>query len=181
MEDISIVRSDRFDNFSDYFKSYINRVKDLELMLVLEDQVKTFNELLEKLNEEQSEYRYAAGKWSIKEMILHISDTERIMSYRALRAARNDSMMLASFDENAFVSESFASERSFKSILKDWNSVRHSVITLFTDLNEIQLARLGKFSGSELSVEGIGYLIAGHLAHHEEVLKNRYGFWEKGE
>ncbi len=174
MEDISIERSDRFDKFNDYFKSYINRVSDSELLVVLVYQVKTLNALLENISEEQSEFRYAEGKWSIKELLLHITDTERIMSYRALRAARNDSTLMPSFDENAFVAESFASERSFESILNEWNAARNSVICLFEDLNEIQLARIGKFSGSELSVEGIGYLIAGHLLHHVEVLNTRY-------
>jgi hypothetical protein len=174
MEHLGKERSNRFDDFSEYFRSYIQRVSCDNPLEALTLQLDELEALLGNLSDEQAGFRYAEGKWSIKEMMVHISDTERIMTYRALRAARNDSTLLPSFDENAFAAESFADERPFSEILNEWRLVRLSAISFFESLNELQWMRIGRFSGSELSVEGIAFLIAGHFIHHVEVLSVRY-------
>jgi uncharacterized damage-inducible protein DinB len=120
------------------------------------------------------DYRYAEGKWTIKEIIQHIIDTERIFSYRALRISRNDKTPLPGFEENDYVDNTDANKRGLQELLTELSAVRHATLLLFKSFSEEQLARIGIASENEISVRAIGFIIIGHQKHHQKVFEERY-------
>ena len=131
-------------------------------------------ELVLALPEEQLSHRYAPGKWTIKEMLVHIVDDERIYAYRALRFAREDPTPLPGFEQDPFAASSQASERPVADILAEYAAVREATIALFRGLPEAALLRSGVADGKRTTVRALGYHIAGHEAHHLRVLRQRY-------
>lgn len=117
---------------------------------------------------------YLPNKWTIKEVLIHVIDCERIFAYRALRIARNDKTSLPGFDENSFTKEVYASNRTLISILKEYTTVRNATISLFESFNEEQMLRVGIASDKTISVRAIGKIIMGHELHHIQVIKERY-------
>jgi hypothetical protein len=126
------------------------------------------------VSEERSNYRYAEGKWSIKEIVNHLCDTERIFAYRALRIARADATPLPGFDENAYAPEMRADERTLADLSAEWVDVRRSTLSLFRHLPAGTWERLGTASGHPCSVRALAYATAGHARHHLKVLAERY-------
>lgn len=135
--------------------------------------VKTFIYLL---TEEQLLYRYAKDKWSIKEILVHIIDDERIYTYRSLRFARNEKLNLIGFDQDSYVRYSKADERSLDSIFEEYEAVRNSTIALFNGLPEESFDRMGHGTGTEndATVRALAYHIAGHELHHINFIKKNY-------
>ena len=131
-------------------------------------------ELVLSLSEEKLVHRYAEGKWTIKEILLHISDDERIYVYRALRFARNDATELPGFEQDDYVIASDANERSVESLLRELETVREATITLFDGLDDAALKRSGIANGNVMSVRAAAYHIAGHELHHVNLIKERY-------
>ncbi|OKL39788.1 DNA damage-inducible protein DinB [Pontibacter flavimaris] len=129
---------------------------------------------MQGLAEEQLLHRYAEGKWSIKEMMVHLIDAERIFSYRALRFARQDKTELHSFDENLYAQTSKADARDINSIIAEYTSLRTSTIELFKSFDEEALQQVGVASGKEVSVRALGYTILGHEVHHQKIIRERY-------
>lgn len=125
---------------------------------------------------ERLTHRYAPGKWSIKQILVHIIDDERIYAYRALRFARGEKLGLTGFDQDAYAAASEADRRSLDSILQEWETVRLATIALFANLPEASLTRIGHGSGSasDASVRALAYHIAGHEQHHLHVIRERY-------
>ena len=119
-------------------------------------------------------YRYAEGKWTIKEVLVHIIDDERIYAYRALRFARNDKTELPGFDQDPYAFYSNANVRSIESIIEEYEAVRMSTITLFNGFSDDVMLRSGVANNNEVTVRALGYHIAGHELHHLNILKNRY-------
>jgi len=119
-------------------------------------------------------FRYAPGKWTIKEVLAHIVDDERIYSYRALRFARNDKTELPGFDQDHFALNSGANDRSIKDIMSEYSAVRKSTIALFKGFGEDALTRMGTADNNRATVRALGYHIAGHEAHHIKILSERY-------
>lgn len=165
---------DRFSKYDGYFNGYIQRVSDQDLLVMLDEQRVQWSIYMEELPIEKWDYRYDEGKWSIKQMIGHINDTERIMCYRALSIARNEKQALPGYDENQYVDAANFDERSIESLIAEWEQIRMSTLMFFAHCSDEELQREGTFSGSQLNVEGIGYLIGGHIHHHKEVIRNRY-------
>ncbi|POY35949.1 DinB family protein [Solitalea longa] len=130
--------------------------------------------LLESLDEEKATHRYAAGKWSIKQIIGHITDHERIMTYRALRFSRNDKTLLPGYDQNLFVENSRFDELSFKQLLTDFKNVRSATNSFIDSLSEEQLSLKGQAWKYELTVEEFLQATAGHEVHHINIIKERY-------
>ena len=120
------------------------------------------------------DYRYAEGKWTIKDIIQHIIDAERIFSYRALRFARNDKAELPGFEENEYVEEANGNQRSIMELLTELSSVRHATLLLFKSFNEEQVCRVGIASNNPMSVRAIGFVIIGHQNHHQKIFEERY-------
>ncbi len=164
----------KVEDYPPFFGKYIDTITDDDLLLTLEQNGIAFRELIAGLTEEKMNYRYAAGKWTIKEMLLHIIDTERIMCYRALRFARKDNTNLSSFEENDFATNSFANSRSTASLLMEFDSVRKATLQLFKNFDESVLDCKGTANNKMISVRALGYTIAGHQMHHVSVLQERY-------
>lgn len=161
------------EEFNPYYKSYIDRVSD-DVLAVLEDQAQTFPEFIRNIPAEKANFAYAAGKWSIKELLGHLIDTERIMAYRALRFARNDAQNLPGFEENDYVRESNYNSRSLESLADEFSCLRKANLLLFTSFNETELQRMGKANNYPVSVRALLFIIAGHVLHHQKVLIERY-------
>jgi len=157
-----------------YFDTYIRKVGDLDLSAALQQSLAAIDALdIDKLKAIGDEV-YAPGKWTIRDPLLHITDTERIFSYRALRFARNDSSAQPGFDENSYAENAGANRRPLEDIIAELRCVRQSCIFLFNALNETELRRIGIMFNAEVSVLAIGFTIVGHQNHHLGILEERY-------
>ena len=162
-------------NFADYFQHYISLVDDRDdVLTALELTHKRTNEFLDMITEEQSNYAYAEGKWTINELLVHLIDTERIFCNRALRFARNDKTDLPGYDHDEYVKFSDCKSRNISDIHKEYNIVRQGTIALFKSFTPDMLAKEGTANGNKLTVLAIGYIIAGHETHHVNVLDEKY-------
>jgi len=160
--------------YNSFYETYIGKVKGVNFIQNLKEQKFETLAVLSKLSDEKWNHQYAPEKWTVKEVMIHIMDTERIFAYRALRVARNDQTPMPGFDQNDYVPFCNASQRSGNSIIAEYEAVRNSTITLFENLNEEDWARLGEASGSTVSALALGYMIAGHEIHHVQLLHERY-------
>lgn len=124
--------------------------------------------------EEMGEFRYAPEKWSIKELLCHMMDAERIFCYRALRFARNDATLLSGFEENDYAPQANAHGRTMQQLLTEMKNLRTSTIDLFASFTPEMLKRTGSANGNLISVVNLGYIVAGHETHHRNVLTERY-------
>jgi hypothetical protein len=162
------------DEYAPFFGGYIHRVPPGDLVTILRAQITDTLTLFRNVPEPRGDYAYATGKWTIKEVIGHLCDVERVMSYRALRFARADSTPLAAFDENTYAPEGRFGARSIKSLTDEFAAVRNSTVALFDGLPAEAWPRTGTASGNPLSVRAVACIIAGHERHHLEILRNRY-------
>lgn len=163
-----------FEKLDDYYKSYWKYLKEEDVLSALMEQGDITMKWLTSVPEEVENYRYADGKWMLKEVIGHLCDTERILSYRALRFARNDKTLLAGFDENDFVRESNFQGRALKEISQEWKTIRSATISLFSSMTDEIADRTGNANGIVLSPRIILYFILVHERHHIQVIKERY-------
>jgi hypothetical protein len=157
-----------------YYTPYIQQAEDTDLITALKKSEKELIELIHLIPEDLGDYRYEREKWSIKEVLIHLNDAERVFAYRALRFARNDKTELAGFDENAWVPESNAHQRTLKDILKEHAYVRQGTISLFENITDQMALRKGLANGKEISVRALGFIICGHAVHHARVVRERY-------
>ncbi|MFT8322056.1 MAG: DinB family protein [Bacillus sp. (in: firmicutes)] len=157
-----------------YYENYINLVKEGCVMDQLVKQMDETASLFLNITDAQADYRYAEGKWSVKEVIGHITETERVMQYRALRIARGDQTSLAGYDDEEYVKEAIFSARSMEDLIEEYKAVRLSTIALLKGLPEGTPARIGYANNGEVSANAIAYIIAGHELHHLKILKERY-------
>lgn len=144
---------------------------------ILENLQDSHDELLSLLQsspEEKQLYAYAEGKWTIKEVLQHIIDTERIFAYRALRIARKDKTPLAGFEQNEYVENCNADYRNFSEMLEEFSLTRRSTQLLFKSFTDDMLLQEGEMSGSKVTVRALGFICAGHVKHHVTILKERY-------
>ncbi len=164
------------NEYGSYYRPYIITMVENGKGLIenMNDSLKDILNTLNKIPETKQLYKYADGKWTIKELVQHIIDTERVFSYRALRFARKDSTDLPGFDQDEFNVMANANSRNFKELLEELFLVRKSSISLFKSIDSETLKAIGTASGSEMSVRAIGYIISGHSLHHLKVLKERY-------
>ncbi|HYF67070.1 MAG TPA: DinB family protein [Ohtaekwangia sp.] len=157
-----------------FYKGYVGLVKDYDLMEALHAAAKRLQEILTSIPEEKGECRYQPEKWSIKELLCHMMDAERIFAYRALRIARNDKTPLAGFDEQLYAPEANAHQRSINQIAAEMKTLRQTTVDLYASFSEEMFERTGSANGTEISVLNLGYIIAGHESHHCNILLNRY-------
>ena len=161
-------------NTPGYFKVYIDLVDEETLAAAFTNQSIVIRDLLPSITEEKSVFAYAPGKWTLKEMLQHLIDAERIFSYRAVCFARKESQVLPGFNENDYAASSFANDRTWDSLLEEFVAVRRSTLLLFNSFNAEMLATTGKAGNNELSVQQVGYIIVGHFKHHIKIIKERY-------
>jgi hypothetical protein len=162
------------DEHSPYYSKYIDRVPDGDLVSLLREQLMETVALLRDVSPAQAEYAYAPGKWSIKEVVGHMIDTERVMSYRALRIARNDKTDLPGFDENVFVANANFGSRTLGDLLEEFQVVRAATIHLAKHLDAEAAMRRGSANGHVVTPRALLYIIAGHERHHGALLRERY-------
>jgi hypothetical protein len=164
----------QLDTVPIFYKAYVENVKDLDMMEALkQSSIVTLN-LVRSIPEDKGEYRYAPEKWSIKELLAHMIDVERIMSYRALRFARNDKTDLPGFEENDYAPEANAHARTIKQLADEMERLRATTIDMFASFTPTMLKREGTANKNKLSVFNLGYIIPGHETHHRKILTERY-------
>lgn len=161
-------------SYPSFFSKYIQLVESDELDSALKNQMKTSKQFLNSIPEEKTYCRYAEGKWSIKEVLQHITDTERVFIYRALAFARQDQSLLPGMDEKSYVKYSSADSRNWGDLIDELEGVRQTSISLYRSFSEQQLQLTGKTVSYEIGVKALGYLIAGHAAHHINIIKEKY-------
>jgi uncharacterized damage-inducible protein DinB len=169
--DMSSVDLSRVPSF---YHKYISLVTESDLSKAFINHQKQLITELEEIPEEIWDYRYAEGKWSIRELVQHVIDAERIFCYRALRFARKDKTELPGFDEELFAASAEADRRSKADLLEELGTVQRSSAALFRSFSEEQLNQTGTANGSSIYVSAIGHIIVGHPRHHLNVLKERY-------
>ena len=162
------------NEYSIFNSTYIKAAQNKPLLEGLIDGLPQLINFVKEIPSEKLEYRYAEGKWTIKDIILHMMDTERIFAYRALRISRGDKTPLPGFEENNYVPFAFANSRSIDSLLMEYQNVRKATISFFESLNQEQLLFLGIASNTDISVRAIGFIITGHQNHHLNVITERY-------
>ncbi len=162
------------NTYPPYFNTYIKLVEEENINNALKDQLPVAEEFLNSITEEQSFYKYAEGKWSIKEVLQHIIDAERVFVYRAMAFARQEQNLLPSFDENEYAANSHADDRPWKELTGELVALRKSTIFFFDSLSEEDFNTIGKASNYEISVLALAYVTVGHLTHHLNLIKERY-------
>ena len=162
------------NEYADFYKSYIQVLENVELQEELEISLHKFIKFVQNIPMDKFDYRYADGKWTIKEIIQHLIDCERVFSYRALRISRNDKTPLPGFDENSFVENTNSNQRSLQGLLTEMAVVRQATLSLFSSFSVEQLERIGMASNHQISVRAIGFIIIGHQEHHQKIFQERY-------
>jgi hypothetical protein len=162
------------DDMPAYYQRYVNTVKESELLDALENSLRNSLSLFASIGKEKESFRYAADKWTVKEVVSHIVDCERIFAYRALRFSRRDSTSLPGFNENEYTPNANAAGRSLEQIVDEYTAVRHASIALFKYLTPEMLDFRGTANGSAITSRSIGWIIAGHNSHHCNILQERY-------
>jgi uncharacterized damage-inducible protein DinB len=161
-------------DYAEYFEKYIALVPSGDFLELLQTQREDLLGLLSPLNEEQGDFRYAAGKWSIKEVIGHINDAERIFAYRLLRIARGDKTPLASFEQEPYIKTGNFGARKLKDLLEEFSAIRAATIALVRSMDDAAWLRRGVASQREITATAVAFIIAGHVRHHRILLEERY-------
>ena len=158
-----------------FFQTYLDALDEQGSLLDhLNHSLRLFEKDLHEIKEDKQEFSYAEGKWTIKQIVQHLIDTERILVYRALRYSRYDMTPLSSFDENAYVSNYDINKRNFDSMLEEFSLLRRSTILMFEDFDTECLDREGKVGEEVISVKALGYICSGHVLHHLKIIRERY-------
>jgi hypothetical protein len=160
------------NEYDPYFSIYINRIPDSDILQFLLQQRNRINDLFGKLSEEQGEQRYAPGKWKVKEVLAHISDSERVMSYWMLCISRGDTTKLPGYDQDVFVNLGSFCDCTFRELIGDFQAVRQATLTLLTTISETAWLRSGIVVNKEVTARTLLYVIAGHAEHHLNAIKN---------
>ena len=162
------------DEFAPYYARYIEAVPDGDVLDTLERQLEETVALLDTFGEGRATHRYAEGKWSVKEVVGHVTDAERIFAYRALCAARGEAGALPGFDENAYVAGAHFDGRTLNSLLGELTAVRRATLSLFRNMEPQALGRRVIANGVDVTPRAIAWIIAGHERHHQRILRERY-------
>jgi uncharacterized damage-inducible protein DinB len=160
--------------YAPHYHTYISGVPEGDVVAIMRDAGRELHAAVMAIPEQRGGFRYAEGKWTIREVIGHLIDAERIFTYRALRIARSDATPLPGFEENDYVRTAGSDERTLASLGQELAAVRESTVLLFQSLPTDAWVRRGTASGKEISVRAIAYIVAGHPLHHLRILRERY-------
>lgn len=163
------------NEYDPYYERYISLVPGADIVTALQTQLDQTIALLSAVSEEKAGYRYAPGKWSVKEVLGHVTDTERIFAYRALRIARNDRTPIEGFEQDGYVQYGPFSRYRLQDLVQEFGYVRDASLSLFQKLNQEDWGRRGIANNAEISVRALAFVMAGHELHHRKVLKEKYG------
>lgn len=161
--------------YAPYYAGYIAKVPDISLRSALDESVAALLDYLTHVPEDRVNYSYAPGKWTIKECLQHIIDTERIFAYRALAIARGDKTPLPGFDQNDYMETVELSHRSFRKMIEEFRLLRQSNLAMFKTFTKEDLERTGTMSDTAVSVRGLGFIMCGHVFHHAQLYREKYG------
>lgn len=162
------------DNIPSFYKNYVKQIEEPDMLQALRISGHRMSELVHSIPADKADFAYAPGKWTVRELLCHTMDAERIFCYRALRFARNDKTPLSGFEENDYAPQANASGRSLQKLATEMAHLRSSTIDLFESLTPEMLNRRGTANGKELSVIALGFIIPGHETHHRKILMERY-------
>ena len=160
--------------YTPYYDRYISLVPANDILAALEDQRREMLLLLCGLTEADGDLRYAPDKWSIKELLGHVNDTERIMSYRALRISRGDATPIEGYEQDDYVRNGPFARRPLADLIEDYIAVRRATVSLFRNLDEPARNRRGVANKNEVTVRALAYIIAGHELHHRRIIEEKY-------
>ena len=162
------------DEYNPYYGRYISLVSSDHIVSTLAQQISATRQLFEQLSEKDGEFRYAPDKWSVKEVLGHVIDTERIFLYRALRIARNDKTPIEGYEQDDYVRYGPFHSCRLADLIEEFAAVRHGTVCFFRSLDEEAWGRRGVANKNEISVRAIAYILAGHELHHRNVLREKY-------
>jgi uncharacterized damage-inducible protein DinB len=162
------------ENVPAFYKTYVKQIDEGDLLQALRISGHRTQELIHSIHPDKADYRYAENKWTIREVLVHLMDAERIFAYRALRFARQDKTPLAGWDENNYAPHLNAFNRSLKKLADEMSHLRSTSIDLFESFTPEMLTRKGVANNNEMTVAVLGFVIAGHEIHHGKILKERY-------
>lgn len=160
--------------YAPYYERYVSLVPGGDILATLAEQMDTTQRTLRSIDEERAAYRYAPEKWSIKELVGHVIDAERIFAYRALRFARNDQTELSGFEQDDYIRHAGFDKYRLEELVREFELVRGSNLLMLKHLDAEAWQRRGVASGAEVSVRALAFIIAGHERHHMEILRARY-------
>lgn len=160
--------------YAPHFDCYISLVLSNDVLAALDEQRRQMLLLLSGRTEADGEIRYAPGKWSLKEILGHINDGERILSYRALRIARGDATPIEGYEQDDYVRNGPFGQRPLSDLVEDYIAVRRATVSLFRNLHEAAWVRRGVAAGNEVTVRALAYIIAGHELHHRRIIEEKY-------
>lgn len=160
--------------YAEFYAGYVSLVEETDVVSALQTQLTEIEILFAEMAAEKADFRYAPGKWSVKELLGHMIDGERIFSYRALRISRNDQTPLPGFEENSYVENSNFHERSIADLLEEFLYLRQANIIFFKNLDENAWSRIGTASNAQISVRALAFIMVGHVRHHINILRERY-------
>ncbi len=161
-------------DFPSFYHRYVEEAGGADMLEAMRLAQRTMHELLAQVPSAMEGHRYAPGKWSIKEVVQHVNDAERVFAYRALRFARNDATPLPGFEENEYAPASQADRRSLQDLWDEHHTIHRSTVQLFGSLTAAMLERKGTAGGNLISVQSLGWAIAGHAEHHWNIITERY-------
>lgn len=170
----AITKRPETSEYPPYTEGYISRVPDGDIVATLGKQLEETLVLIQGIPEARGDFRYAEGKWSIKELIGHVIDSERVFAYRALRFGRGDATPLTGFEQDDFVRGADFNKRSLNDLADEYEHVRRATISLLANLDESAWDRRGAANNNEVSVRALAFIIAGHERHHADILRTRY-------
>jgi uncharacterized damage-inducible protein DinB len=162
------------NEYNDFNATYINKVGDQPVLELLTDLKKNTHAMFSNIPPAKEEFAYAEGKWTIKEVVAHMIDTERVFQYRLMAFSRGEKQPLPGFEQDDYAKEAFANERILDDLADEFRAVRDSTLYIVRNLKEHQLNFIGTSAGAPLSTRALIYMIAGHELHHLEVLRERY-------
>ena len=162
------------DEYAEFYANYVSLVEETDVVSALRNQLNDLRKLLAEFSGEQEDFRYAKDKWSVKELLGHIIDGERVFSYRALRISRGDKTPLASFEENSYVAGSNFSNSNLADLIEEFTLLRASNVLLFKNLTDEAWLRTGTASDATISVRALAFIMVGHVSHHTNILRERY-------
>jgi uncharacterized damage-inducible protein DinB len=162
------------DEYGDFYEGYINLVNEPNVIQALIRQGQKVYALIQQLTDEEAKYRYKDDKWSVREIIGHLVDTERIMAYRALCISRGEQSPLPGYDHESYVDQCNFDQRSLQSLSTEYDALRNANISMFSSFTREQISRKGTANGVSVSVRGLAFIIAGHEKHHLDILDQKY-------
>ena len=160
--------------YAEFYAGYVSLVEETDIVSALQTQLTEIEILFAEMQLEKADYRYTPDKWSVKQLLGHMIDGERVFAYRALRFARNDQTPLPGFDQDTFMENSNFDERTIADLLEEFLYLRQANVSFFKTLDEKAWSNTGTASGAQVSVRAIAYVMVGHVRHHVNILRERY-------